>query len=70
MDTQTKKAAYPNRYIEREEIVSRPGAKIIVTRLRLTQAGRDALTTGSTGITTGVPMNDSVFGGGRRYDPA
>ncbi|WP_233234136.1 sulfatase [Bordetella sp. LUAb4] len=68
MDTQTKKAPYPNRYIAREEIVSRPGAKITVTRLHLTQAGRDALTTGSTGITTGVSVNDSFFGARRRYE--
>ncbi|OZI31664.1 hypothetical protein CAL29_27680 [Bordetella genomosp. 10] len=65
MDTQTRKANGPNRYIAREEIVSRPGAKIIVTRLRLTQAGRDALTTGSTGITTGVSASRSFFDHGQ-----
>jgi hypothetical protein len=70
MNTQTQKAAYPNRYIERAEIVSKPGAKIIVTRLRLTQAGRDALTTGSAGITTGVPGNVSVFDGEHHHEPA
>ncbi|OWT75620.1 MULTISPECIES: sulfatase [unclassified Achromobacter] len=70
MNTQTQKAAYPTRYIERAEIVSKPGAKITVTRLRLTQAGRAALTTGSTGITTGVPENDSLFDGKHHQVPA
>lgn len=42
--------------IERVEVVSRPDAKIIVKRLRLTEAGRQALTTGSAGIETGASL--------------
>ncbi len=68
MNQQTKQGLRP--LIAREEIVSRPGAKVIVTRIHLTQAGREALTSGSTGIAAGVSLSDLALHNRRKLEPA
>lgn len=45
----------PAPLIDRFEVVSRPGSTLVVKRVRLTDAGRKALSTGSTGISDGAP---------------
>lgn len=51
--TITRKAG--SKYIDRVEIISPAGSKVVVKRIRLTPEGREALTTLSEGITpTGI----------------
>lgn len=53
MNKSSKTISAP-KLIERENILSRPGATVIVKELILTKKGRDAITTGSSGITQGA----------------
>lgn len=51
--TPSRKAG--SKYIDRVEVISPAGSKVVVKRIRLTPEGRDALTTLSQGIApTGV----------------
>lgn len=57
MTTSNNSRRAGTKHIARTDIVSPSGSKVVVKRIRLTPAGRDALTTKSEGIkdnTTGI----------------
>lgn len=55
------KSSNTPKYIEKTEVVSPAGSKVLVKRIRLTRAGRDALTTLSEGVSTSSSFVERVF---------
>ena len=49
--------ASPKKFVEGTITISRPGATLLVNELILTDQGRQALTSGSKGITKGAKEN-------------
>ncbi|MGE8519714.1 MAG: sulfatase [Alcaligenes faecalis] len=55
MNTKIKSDSW--KFVADSKVVSKPGAKIVVKELILTEQGRRAITSGSKGITEGAKEN-------------